>query len=180
MGKTDGKAEAPRLWPPNVKSQFTGKDPDAGKDWEQREAGNRGWDGWIALSIKWMWVWANFREIVKGRETSVLRSLRLQTVGHDLAVKQQVILYPSYWGTVTNIHTHMCVYYNHILYKWYIKYLLQQEKRQISNCYVKGPITICEEQHQLSYFPHKELKDNNLYAQTNPGLYKHVRSIKRH
>ena len=114
---------------------------------------------------------------MKGRETGVLRSLRLQTVGHDLAIKQQVILYHSYWGTVTNIHTHMCVYYNRILYKWYIKYLLQREKRQISNCCVKGPITICEEQHQLSYFPHKELKDNNLYAQTNPGLYKHVRSI---
>ena len=25
-------AEAPILWPPDVKSQLTGKDPDAGKD----------------------------------------------------------------------------------------------------------------------------------------------------
>ena len=24
--------EAPMLWPPDVKNQFTGKDPDAGKD----------------------------------------------------------------------------------------------------------------------------------------------------
>lgn len=74
----------------------------------------------------------------------------------------------------------MCVLQHCILYKWYIKYLLQQGKRQSSNCYVKGPITICKEQHRLSYFLHKELKDNNLYTQTNPGLYKHVRSIKRH
>ena len=29
-GRTD--AEAPILWPPDVKSQLTGKDPDAGKD----------------------------------------------------------------------------------------------------------------------------------------------------
>ena len=29
--KTD--AEAPILWPPDVKSWLTGKDPDAGKDW---------------------------------------------------------------------------------------------------------------------------------------------------
>ena len=29
-GRTD--AEAPILWPPNGKSQLTGKDPDAGKD----------------------------------------------------------------------------------------------------------------------------------------------------
>ena len=28
----DAEAEAPILWPPDAKSQFTGKDPDAGKD----------------------------------------------------------------------------------------------------------------------------------------------------
>ena len=36
-GRTD--AEAPILWPPDVKSQLTGKDPDAGKDWRQEEKG---------------------------------------------------------------------------------------------------------------------------------------------
>ena len=30
---TDAKAEAPILWPPDVKSQLIGKDPDARKDW---------------------------------------------------------------------------------------------------------------------------------------------------
>ena len=29
----DAEAEAPILWPPDVKSWFNGKDPDAGKDW---------------------------------------------------------------------------------------------------------------------------------------------------
>ena len=33
VGRTD--AEAPILWPPNVKSWFIGKEPDAGKDWGQ-------------------------------------------------------------------------------------------------------------------------------------------------
>ena len=28
----DPEAEDPILWPPDVKSQLTGKDPDAGKD----------------------------------------------------------------------------------------------------------------------------------------------------
>ena len=28
---------APILWPPDLKSQLTGKDPDAGKDWRQGE-----------------------------------------------------------------------------------------------------------------------------------------------
>ena len=31
-GRTDAEAEAPKLWPPDVKSQLIGKDPDAGKD----------------------------------------------------------------------------------------------------------------------------------------------------
>ena len=37
--RTVDEAEAPVLWPPDVKSQLTGKDPDAGKDWRQKEKG---------------------------------------------------------------------------------------------------------------------------------------------
>ena len=32
IGRTDIEAEAPIFWPPDVKSQLIGKDPDAGKD----------------------------------------------------------------------------------------------------------------------------------------------------
>ena len=38
-GRTDVEAETPILWPPDMKSRFTGKDPDAGKDWGQEEKG---------------------------------------------------------------------------------------------------------------------------------------------
>ena len=31
-GRTDAEAEAPIVWPPDVKSQLIRKDPDAGKD----------------------------------------------------------------------------------------------------------------------------------------------------
>ena len=31
IGRTDAKAVAPVLWPPDAKSQLIGKDPDAGK-----------------------------------------------------------------------------------------------------------------------------------------------------
>ena len=34
---TDAEAESPILWPPNVISWLIGKDPDAGKDWRQKE-----------------------------------------------------------------------------------------------------------------------------------------------
>ena len=32
IGRTDAEAEAPILWPPDVKNLLIGKDPDAGKD----------------------------------------------------------------------------------------------------------------------------------------------------
>ena len=34
---TDAEAETPVVWPPDVKSQLIGEDPDAGKDWRQEE-----------------------------------------------------------------------------------------------------------------------------------------------
>ena len=39
IGRTDGEAEAPILWPPDAKSWRIVKDPDAGKDWRQKEKG---------------------------------------------------------------------------------------------------------------------------------------------
>ena len=51
-GRTDAEAEAPILWPPDVKNWLTGKDPDAGKDWRQEEKGMTedemvGWHHWL-------------------------------------------------------------------------------------------------------------------------------------
>ena len=53
IGKIDAEAEAPTLWPPDAKSQLTGKDPDAGKDWRQKEKGPAedkmvGWHHWLS------------------------------------------------------------------------------------------------------------------------------------
>ena len=39
IGRTDVEAETPILWPPDVKSQLIGKDPDAEKDRRQEEKG---------------------------------------------------------------------------------------------------------------------------------------------
>ena len=51
-GRTDAEAEAPILWPPGMKSQLIGKDPDAGQDWTQEEKGEIedkmvGWHHWL-------------------------------------------------------------------------------------------------------------------------------------
>ena len=39
IGRIDAEAETPVLWPPDMKNQLIGKDPDAGKDWRWKEKG---------------------------------------------------------------------------------------------------------------------------------------------
>ena len=66
--RTDAKAKAPILWPPDVKSWLIGKDSDAGRDWGQEEKGTTedemvGWHHWLdGLSL------SEFREMVMNRE----------------------------------------------------------------------------------------------------------------
>ena len=52
FGRNDAKAESPVLWPPHAKNWLIGKDPDAGRDWEQEEKGTTddemaGWHHWV-------------------------------------------------------------------------------------------------------------------------------------
>ena len=53
-GRTDAKAEGPILWPPDEKRLWRWERLKAGG-----EGGNRGWDGWVASSTQWTWVWAS-------------------------------------------------------------------------------------------------------------------------
>ena len=39
IGRTDGEAETPILWPPDAKNWLLGKVPDAGQDWRREEKG---------------------------------------------------------------------------------------------------------------------------------------------
>ena len=39
IGRTGAEAETPILWPLHAKSWLIGKDPDAGRDWGQKEKG---------------------------------------------------------------------------------------------------------------------------------------------
>ena len=52
IGRTDGEAETPILWPPDVKYWVIWRDPDAGKDWRCEEKGTTedemvGWHHWL-------------------------------------------------------------------------------------------------------------------------------------
>ena len=51
-GRTDAEAEAPGLWPLDLKNWFIVKDPEAGKDWRQEEKWTTedemvGWHHWL-------------------------------------------------------------------------------------------------------------------------------------
>ena len=59
IGRTD--AEAPILWPPDVKNWLIWKDPDAGKDRRREEKGTTEDDGWMASLTRWTWVWVGSR-----------------------------------------------------------------------------------------------------------------------
>ena len=102
IARTDAKAETPILWPPDVKSWFIWKDPDAGKDWRWQE---KGWQRmrWLdgitdsmdmSLSIPGSWWWT-------GRP-GVLQFMGFQRFRHD-------------W--VTGLNWYLCVemkiYKNH-------------------------------------------------------------------
>ena len=90
IGRTDAEAEASIPWPPDAKSQFIGKDPDAGKDLSAGgEGDDRGWDGWMASLIQWTWVWAIFRRQWRTGKPGMLQSMGSQRVGHGWATEQQ-------------------------------------------------------------------------------------------
>ena len=59
IGRIDAEAETPMLWPPDVKNWLIWR-PWC---WERWKAGgeedDRGWDGWMASSTQWTWVWAS-------------------------------------------------------------------------------------------------------------------------
>ena len=40
IGRTDAEADTPVLWPPDVRSQLAGKDPDAGKNLKAKAKGD--------------------------------------------------------------------------------------------------------------------------------------------
>ena len=49
---------------------------------------SRGWNGLMASSIQWTWVWTNSRRYWRTVKPGILQKMGLQGVGHDLGVEQ--------------------------------------------------------------------------------------------
>ena len=85
IGRTDVEAETPVLWSFTWCKKLTHwKRPWC---WEGLGAGgegdNRGWDGWMASPIRWMWIWVNSGSWWWTGRPGVLWFMGLQRVGHD-------------------------------------------------------------------------------------------------
>ena len=68
MGRTDAEAEAPILWPPDVKSLFTGTDLILGKIEGRRRRGQRRMRWLNSITDSMVMNLSKLREIVKDRE----------------------------------------------------------------------------------------------------------------
>ena len=90
IGRTDAKAEAPILWPPDAKSLLVGKDPDAGEDWGKEEK-----ETTEDEVVRWQH-WLNGHEFEQtpgdsegqGSLECCIQFMELQRAGHDLATEQ--------------------------------------------------------------------------------------------
>ena len=76
IGRTD--AEAPILWPPDSKSWLVGKDPDAGKDWRQKEKGVTEDEMIITSQTQRTWIWANSQRFWRTWKPGILQSMGSQ------------------------------------------------------------------------------------------------------
>ena len=85
----EADAEAPILWPPDVKSWLIGEDLMLGKIEGRRRRGRQRWDGWMASPTRPTWVWASSGRWWRAWKPGVLQSTGSQRVGHDWATEQR-------------------------------------------------------------------------------------------
>ena len=82
--RNDAEAEAPILWPPDVKNRLIGKDLDAGKDWRREEKGTtEDGMGWMASPTQWTWSWVISGSWWWTGKPYVLQSMGSRRVAHD-------------------------------------------------------------------------------------------------
>ena len=114
IGRTDAEAEAPILWPPDVKSWLIWKDPDTGKDLRAAGEGvDRGWDGWMASLTQWSWVWVNSGSWWWTGRPGMLWFMGSQRVGHNWATELKLVYFWNYMKCLRlgRNHINMCWIY---------------------------------------------------------------------
>ena len=101
IGRTDAEAEAPILWPPEVKSRLIRKDLDAGEDWRQEKGKTK--DKMVGWHHQWTWVRTSSRRQRRTGNPGMLQSMGLQRVGHDWVTEQQQYIPPMFAFPFKNV-----------------------------------------------------------------------------
>ena len=117
IGRTDAQAEASELWPPNVKSQLIGKDPDAGEDWRQEEKGTTEDERLDGITDSMDMNVSKHLEMVEDRDAWHTAVQGSQRVEYDWATEQQPI---SLLRAFLNIYCgeNTCTYLWSIYQEW--------------------------------------------------------------
>ena len=110
IGRTDAEAETAILWSLDAKNWLIGKDPDAGKDWRQKDKGMTedemvGWHHWLDRHE-----FEKALAVGNGQgNLAVLQSIRSQRVEHDWATELN-------WTIMVRIpRAHICVLSGNLL-----------------------------------------------------------------
>ena len=116
IGRTDVGVETLRLWSPDVNSPITGKDTDAGKDWQQKEKGaaedemarerhqlsgheleqtlgDRGWQRSLAWCSPWVHKESEMTQQLKNNNNIILNGEKLDATLPPTGTRQG---YPSH------------------------------------------------------------------------------------
>ena len=111
IGRTDVKAEAPILWPPDAKNWLIWKDPDAGKYWRQEEKGTTehemiGYHWFDGHEFEKLWELVMDREVKHAAVHGVTKS-RTQLSDWTVTVTPNIL-----WTTVLQDLdiTHCCIH----------------------------------------------------------------------
>ena len=119
IGRTVAEAGAPLLRPPDGKNAFTGKDPDAGKDWKQEKGTTED------EMVRWhLWLSApEFEQILgigEGQESLACCSPWTYRVGHNLGTEQQKLSSPMNHCCPESLSPYMGCAFHSVSYPWII------------------------------------------------------------
>ena len=94
IGRSDAETEAPIFWLPDSESQFTGKDPDAGKDWRQNEKGT--------ARVRWLDTFTDSRDVNLSKLQEIVMDREAWHAAIHGVAKSQTQL--SDWTTKANMY----------------------------------------------------------------------------
>ena len=88
----------------NIHSYNVNKTLILGKIVAGREGGNRGWDGWMAPSTQWTWIWANSGRWWRTGKPGMLQFMGSQRVRLDLVTGLSKNNLNNFWRMKKNMY----------------------------------------------------------------------------